>query len=171
MKLYSLLINEEQLRLYTPISGTFDWGYITPHIITAQDKDIQPLIGQPLFQRLLDGISDDDLTDDEKLLLNDYIAKPLSNWAMYHAYPFLSSKLVQSSLSKIESDESTPVELEEAQVLSRNMKRQAEFYSHRLTEYLEANTALFALYESTTDGELEADTDKTYSFGFNLENE
>ena len=169
MKDYSLLINEEQLRLYTPISGTFDWAYITPHIITAQDKDIQPLIGQPLFQRLLTGIFDDDLTDNEKLLLNDYVAKTLANWAMYHAYPFLPSKLVQSTLAKIETDDSTPVELEEAQLLSQRLKATANFYSERLRDWLDTNGELFSEYETTTDGELEPSDDKTYNFGFNLE--
>jgi len=171
MKDYSLLINEEQLRLYTPISGTFDWAYITPHIITAQDKDIQPLIGQPLFQRLLTGIVDEVLTDNEKLLLNDYIAKTLANWAGYHAYPFLSSKLVQSTLAKIETDESSPVDFDEAQSLSYRLKATANFYSERLRDYLTNNTDLFPLFETDTDGELEQSNDKTHTFGFNLEND
>jgi len=169
MKDYSLLINEEQLRLYTPISGTFDWAYITPHIITAQDKDIQPLIGQPLFQRLLTGIVDGDLTDNEELLLNDYIAKCLANWTMYHAYPFLSSKLVQSTLARVEVEDSIPVELDEAETLSWKLKATANFYSERLRDYLENNTDLFTEFEEEVDGELIQSDDKTYTFGFNLD--
>ena len=171
MKKYSLLINEEQLRQLTPISGTFDWEFISPHVITATDLDIQPIIGNALYQRLLDGIVDDDLSADELTLLNDYIAKPLAHWTMYHAYPTLPSKLIKSTLTRVETEDGSPVEMDEAARLGGNSKTKANFYTTRLIDYLGANSDLYTEYTTDIDGELEASEGKTSNFGFTFDSE
>ena len=168
MKIQALLINEEQLRQYTPISGTFDWAFISPHIITAQDLDIQPLLGYPMYQRLQNGIEANDLTPDEEILLNDFVLKALAWHTMAHAYHFLSSKLVKSTLTKIIVEEGDVVEQEEASKLASKSKATANFYAERLLNYLEANKDLFPYYNVKLDGELESSKDKTSHFGFNL---
>ena len=169
-KIQALLINEEQLRLYSPISGTFDWAYITPHVITAQDRDIQTITGQPLFQRLLNGVNNDDLNSDEETLLYDYVQKALAHSTMYHAYPFLASKLVQSTLTKIEIEEGVAMDQIDANELSRKVKKSAEFYIQRLASYLETHGDLYPEYQTLADGEIEPGRDKNYTFGFNIDN-
>jgi len=165
---YSLLINEEQLRLYTPISGTFDWAFITPHVIVGQDRDIQPLLGQPLFQRLLDGVNDANLTTVEEDFLQNFVLKCLAHWTMYHAYPFLPSKLIKSTLTRVATTDGEAVELDEALRLQNELKRNAEFYSKRLREHLENYGDLYDDYDTKVDGEIEPSNDKTYNFGINL---
>jgi len=167
-KIQALLINEEQLRLYSPVSGTFDWDLITPHVITAQDRDIQPILGQRLFQRLLDGVHNNDLNEAESNLLEDYVQKALAHSTMYHAYPFLSSKLIQSTLTKIEIENGIAVDQIDANELSRLVKKSSEFYNERLINHLTYNADLYPQYTEDAEGEIEPSRDKTYTFGINL---
>jgi hypothetical protein len=109
------------------------------------------------------------LNQDEENLLQDYVLKALAHFTMYRAYPFLSSKLVKSTLTKIVVEEGDVVEQDEAKRLSLEYKSTANYYAERLLSYLGANSDLYPEYETVTDGEVDASPDKTSQYGFNLD--
>lgn len=71
----SLFIGETVYKTLSPLSGTMDYDYVRPHVITAQDMRIQPILGSKLFWSLQEKIEDNSLSEDEQLLIDDYITK------------------------------------------------------------------------------------------------
>ncbi len=167
----SLLINNETLSIYVPISATMDWAYVRPHVITGQDKHIQPILGSKLLQKLFDLVSGGTINDvanaTYKSLLTDYVAKTLAHWTMYEAIPFLPVKIVNSSIIRPELEEGSSIELDESMSLRENEKSIAEFYSERLYAYLEESD--IAEYEMADTDDLVGGTEKGATFGLSLE--
>ena len=77
MSLNILFINETLIKSRTAISDAIDGKQIKPTIKLAQDKYIMPALGTGLYDRLQAGIEADDLTNNEKMLLDDYITDAL----------------------------------------------------------------------------------------------
>ena len=168
MRNYSIFINEEQLRLYTAISGSFDWAYITPHVITAQDLKIQQILGNSLYLKIHNDIYNEIIAGDYLFLLDNYIIRTLAHWTFYYALPYLPSKIVQSSLIRLVSDTTEGVEQDEVTVLKKHEESIAENYNQRLIDYLKANTDKYPEYKTEVKGEIKANDDGNYDFGFNL---
>ena len=64
-----LLISEKTIKENSLVSNNVDGKYIQNAIRTAQDISLQPIIGQKLFERLCEGISNDNLTELETELI------------------------------------------------------------------------------------------------------
>lgn len=161
-----LFISEDLLREYSPLSGTIDFDYLKSHIVTAQDYHLQPTLGGALFTRLSNGIYNEDLTEVEQLLVDDYIAKMLVHYALYDAISFLVVKLESSGIVTKSLDNSTAISFEDARTLEAKTVAKAEFYKQRLINYLNANSDLYPQY---TEDSLLRKSDANYDFGFNFE--
>jgi hypothetical protein len=75
---------------------------INPEILTAQDMYILPALGTGLYERLQDGIQNQDLTNDESVLLDTYVTPCLvyyviSELPMGLSYQFYNKGLIRKS--------------------------------------------------------------------------
>jgi hypothetical protein len=77
-----LLISEKTIKENSLVSNNVDGKYIQNAIRTAQDISLQPIIGQKLFERLCEGVSEDNLTELETDLIKTYIQPVLLNAVM-----------------------------------------------------------------------------------------
>ena len=66
------LIGEQSLKDFN-INDNLDANYLNPAIHTAQEIYLQQIIGTKLLEKIKDMIANNSLTDDYKLLLDDYI--------------------------------------------------------------------------------------------------
>lgn len=164
----SLLLSEELFTALAPVSGDLDWNYVWSLILAAQDKWIQPVIGQKLYEKLMADIKDGSIADPYKLLLEDYIARTLVWFTCSQGFPFWSIKVVNSGVIQRITDDGAIVDLTDVQALAKMCRGQGEFYQQRLTEYLCANSSDFPEYSSCDSGEMGADP-TNYSGGLNLE--
>ena len=72
-----LFLTEQTFKERTGASNAIDGKQLFPMIKVAGDMYIQPVLGSTLYKRLQEGVENDDLSVDEKALIDDYITDAL----------------------------------------------------------------------------------------------
>ena len=101
----TLLISEELLKLYSPISKNVSVDKIFPFVQLAQPYFIVPILGDALTRELQEQILDDNLTEANKALVIK-VAMPLAMWSTYLAVRALGYSFTQKGLTKERSENS-----------------------------------------------------------------
>jgi hypothetical protein len=70
-------INVNTIKERSALHSNVDDKLILPEILTAQDMFLLPALGTALYDRLQDGIENNNLTADEVDLLDNFITNPL----------------------------------------------------------------------------------------------
>jgi hypothetical protein len=149
-----LLINEELLKKYTPLTDAVDPNIIRPCIYVAQDMYLQNFLGTNLTNKLKDDVANNTLADQYETLLNDYVIKLLIWWVMVELYPSLLYKHDNGNLVSRQSEDTTPVTKGEMESLKEKARENARFYTKRMVDYLRFNTNLFPEYTNNTDNNI-----------------
>lgn len=149
-----LLINEELLKKYTPLTDAVDPNLIRPCIYVAQDMYLQNFLGTNLTNKLKDDVANNTLADQYATLLNDYVIKLLIWWVMVELYPSLLYKHDNGNLVSRQSEDTTPVTKGEMESLKEKARENARFYTKRMVDYLRFNTNLFPEYTNNTDNNI-----------------
>lgn len=152
MSLNTLFIDETLIKSRTAISWGIDGKQIKPVIKLAQDKFIMPCLGSTLFNRLQEGIENDDINLDEKNLLDNYVTDCLlwytiGEMVMMTSFQFFSKGVFQKT-----SEESNTPSKGQLELLERSYLSNAEFYKQRLIDYLRQNMELYPEYLTYTSG-------------------
>jgi len=141
-------ISTDYLKSNTVIQDNVDENILVPYIYSSQDTHIQLALGSTLYDRLKDGIVNNNLNSDELNLLRTYIQPCLAQWAFYEVFPFLNFKMTNKAVSKQSSEFSAPSELDEIKYLRNSIRDLAEFFTRRLNQYLCDYSQLFPQYLS-----------------------
>lgn len=149
-----LLINEELLKKYTPLTDAVDPNLIRPCIYVSQDMYLQNFLGTNLTNKLKDDVANDTLADQYAVLLNEYVIKLLIWWTMVELYPSLLYKHDNGNLVSRQSEDTTPVTKGEMESLKEKARENARFYTKRMVDYLRFNTNLFPEYTNNTDNNI-----------------
>jgi len=155
-----LLINRADIMRLTGLNGNIDEDKILPHVNTAQDIHLQPIIGTKLMQKCKDLIEAGTLGDvgneAYETLVYTYITPALVFLVMWDFLPFMQYEIANGGILQHNSENSaTPTEGEVNSLIQR-FKDKATFYGTRLTDYLCDNQSSFAeLTESTTGAEMD----------------
>jgi hypothetical protein len=131
----TLLISEELLKLYSPISKNVGIDRIFPFIHLAQPYYIQPILGRPLMEELQHQIEEDTLTEENKALVLK-IAMPLAMWTTYLAVRGLGYSFTQKGVTKEKSENSDSLNEKEMAEYMLSLKNQAEMAQELLISYL-----------------------------------
>jgi hypothetical protein len=146
-----LLINEELLKKYTPLTDAVDPNLIRPCIYVAQDMYLQNFLGTNLINKIKDDVANETLTGNYEILLNDYVLKLLIWWTMVELYPSLLYKHDNGNLVSRQSEDTTPVTKGEMESLKEKARENARFYTNRMVNYLRFNSSLFPEYTNNTN--------------------
>lgn len=141
-----LMLTADYYKRNTVVNLNVDEELLHPQIIKAQNVRIEKILGTSLFNVVLAEIDAQTYTARITTLLEDYIQPALVEWITYTALPYLNYKLTNKSVSKKSSDNSEPSELNEINYLRQNIRDDAEYYSERITKFLEANTDTYPEY-------------------------
>jgi len=145
-----IFIDADYIKAYSQVGGNVDDKYLLSAIITAQDKYIQPILGSNLYRDLRSNIEDlTSANSNYPTLMDDYIRMATMRWTLVELYPYLSNKVLNSSISQISGDNATPIPKSEVDALISLERNNAQFYSERLIDYLQANVTLFPKYNTT----------------------
>ena len=111
------LITEEYFKTYSPIPDNYNIKEIKPYFHVAEKLWIEPIIGMPLYEELLDEVEKDEVTpENATLLLNIY---PLLAFAItYESLPFVGYHLSQVGITKGKSEISEPVSINDVNYIS-----------------------------------------------------
>lgn len=145
-----LFISVQTIKDRTGLHNNVDDKLINPEILTAQDMYILPTLGSGLYNRLQDGIQNQDLSSEESVLLDTYITPCLvylvmSELPMGLSYQFYNKGLIRKSGEGQENPSASDM----IDVADR-YKTRAEFYRQRLLKYLKekGRTNVFPLYNN-----------------------
>tara|TARA_R110000744_G_scaffold134922_1_gene244188 strand:+ start:2635 stop:3195 length:561 start_codon:yes stop_codon:yes gene_type:complete len=154
MEAQIIFIDAEYIKAYSQVGGNVDEKYLLSATITAQDKYIQPILGTNLYKDLKANILNlNGANTNYPTLMDDYIRMATMRWTLVELYPYLSNKVLNSSISQISGENASPIPKSEVDSLISLERNNAQFYSERLIDYLQANTSIFPKYRTTTSSD------------------
>lgn len=151
-----LLISENTIKQNSLVSNNVDGKYIQNAIRTAQDLSLQPIIGQKLFERLCDGVANNNLNEIETELISTYIQPVLLNAVMSDLVLQLSFKF--RNLGAVQTVDTNVIipSLTDLEYIRNDYSMKCTFYQNRLSDFLESNCAKFKQYTDCQCGKLPA---------------
>ncbi len=162
---YSTFINPEYVYRWSIIDANVDPNLIQTYIIKAQDINLQQAIGNSLYVKLMNDISNNSLTGYYQTLVDSYIQKCQLEWTIYHALPYINYRLTNKAVSEKKSDTSDPTELKTVQYLREDVRSSAEFLTQRVREYILNNQAQFPEFFYLTPNQLQIIPRRNNYFG------
>lgn len=150
------LITEEYFKTYSPIPDNYNIKEIKPYFHVAEKLWIEPIIGMPLYEELLDEVEKDEVTpENATLLLNIY---PLLAFAItYESLPFVGYHLSQVGITKGKSENSEPVSINDVNYISTQLRNQCETMKKLLKKFLDENAEHYPLYYADNNAECNCD--------------
>jgi len=141
----TMLISEELLKLYSPISKNVAVDKILSFVYLAQNYYINPVLGDALMEELQNQIDEDELTDENKSLMLK-IAPALANYTTFLALRSLAYTVSEKGVVCESSDDSRTINKDELAPFIEDVKRQAEMSIDLLTKYLCKCSDLYPLW-------------------------
>ena len=150
------LITEEYFKTYSPIPDNYSIKEIKPYFHVAEKLWIEPIIGMPLYEELLDEVEKNEVTpENATLLLNIY---PLLAFAItYESLPFVGYHLSQVGITKGKSEISEPVSINDVNYISTQLRNQCETMKKLLKKFLDENAEHYPLYYADNNAECNCD--------------
>jgi hypothetical protein len=136
------LISEQEIKDFTDLNNNVNAKRFSQYIDIAEKRDIRSLISKPLYDRLIQGVEDNDLTTDEDNLI-EKIKPALAWWVLYRALPALHSQITPTGIQTKTSNDGEAVDSKILDIRMKNALAQAEFYSEEMRCWLVENYALF----------------------------
>ena len=150
------LITEEYFKTYSPISDNYNIKDIKPYFHVAEKLWIEPIIGTPLYEELLDEVEKNEVKpENATLLLNIY---PLLAFAIvYESLPFVGYHLSQVGITKGKSENSEPVSINDVNYISTQLRNQCETMKKLLKKFLDEHSEHYPLYYADNTVECNCD--------------
>lgn len=150
------LITEEYFKTYSPIPDNYNIKEIKPYFHVAEKLWIEPIIGMPLYEELLNEVEKNEVTpENATLLLNIY---PLLAFAItYESLPFVGYHLSQVGITKGKSEISEPVSINDVNYISTQLRNQCETMKKLLKKFLDENAEHYPLYYADNNAECNCD--------------
>lgn len=146
----TIIISEELLKLYSPISKNVGIDRVYPFIHLAQPYYILPILGKPLLEELQHQIDEDNLTEANKALILK-VAMPLAMWTSYLAVRGLGYSMTQKGVTKEASENSQSLDHTEMGEYILSLKNQAEMAEEILIAYLCGCRDLYPLWKPSVE--------------------
>lgn len=145
----TLLISEKYVKTQSNIQDNV-WGdFLTPAIREAQDIELQPIIGRPLYKKILKEVENKDVEERFKTLIEDWIQPYLLYQTIVSLIPIIGTKLGNIG-TVISNDEHVQnLSSSERENLEYRYRYLADHYKSELQKYLLANKDLYPELTST----------------------
>jgi hypothetical protein len=161
----ALFVSQNSFYDISPLYDNVEVKDIKSHLVSAQDIEIQNLLGYKLYNELQNGIISVTLTDNQKELLE--LIKPCLVWYAYStSLPFLLIKSTNKSLVTKNSDNSQPVSMSDMIYLKNEARDRAEFYATLVKDYLNNPDTIsqnkFPSYQNQDPNNIEANKDSQF---------
>lgn len=130
-----LIISEELLKDYSPITDDTVIKEFVPYISIAQAIYVEPLLGEELLDELKLQVQDDSLTPFNSALI-EKIAPALAHFAVYQGLPFHWASIINKGVTIRESENSKGVAVDDIAQLRRWIRNDAETLLTLAIKYL-----------------------------------
>jgi hypothetical protein len=137
----TLFISVSSIKERTGLHANVDDKLVLPEIKTAQDMYIHPLLGSALYERLQNGIDNNNLTADEVALLDNFVTDTLIYYVLSELPTGLSYQFYNKGLVRKTSDNTDQPQMQDLLDISARYRKRAEFYAERMVKFLKQNAA------------------------------
>lgn len=149
-----LLIQTDDLKRFSSLSGNLDDDKLIQFIKIAQDIHLQNYLGTDLLNALLDGVENTNLTANETALINNYVKDMLIHWALVEALGHVAYTISNNGVFKRTNENSETVSKDELDSLIERHRKIAQSYTRRFVDYMCYNDNLFPEYDSNTNEDM-----------------
>ena len=135
-----LLISENAIKENSNLSDNI-WGKsLLPAIREAQDIGLQSVIGQCLYEKLLDLVKTGDIKEEENIAYKDLLDQYVRDFLLYEVIANvilnLNVKLANIGTVTTNDEHITNLTQGETDLLEHNYANKADFYKKRLQQFL-----------------------------------
>tara|TARA_R110002020_G_scaffold183772_1_gene380201 strand:+ start:4153 stop:4650 length:498 start_codon:yes stop_codon:yes gene_type:complete len=156
----ALFITLEELKRKSIIDGNVDTDKLIQFVEVAQDTYIQTQLGTKLYEKLQDGIINNNLSNVNAALVNTYI-KPMLIWFSQSEYmKFAAFQIGNGGVFKHRSENSDSASQDEINNLVHQAKTTADFYTQRFIDYMGENSELYPEFTENQDGGMYPERDQ-----------
>lgn len=152
-----LLISEQTLKKYTLINDNVDGMYILPAIQSAQDIDLDTIIGPVLNNKLQQLVKNSDIVQPKyekyKVLLDEYVTPYLCWQVMTNIQIAVNFKLSNSGVIENYDERKNRLDYTHSKALSDQYQKYANAYATKLKNYLCTNSNQYPEYHQTLNHE------------------
>lgn len=158
------LFNEEYLKEYSLLPTNFNTKEVWNFIPLTEQLHIVPIIGQALYEELLDQVEKNEVTPaNASLLLEIYPFEGLA--LMEVCMPYLAMHISEVGITKGKSENSDSADVNDINYLTNYVRSQMEPLKSKLTSFLKNNKDLYPLYK---DKDIDCKPAKTWNvYGMN----
>lgn len=158
------LFNEEYLKEYSLLPTNFNTKEVWNFIPLTEQLHIVPVIGQALYEELLDQVEKNEVTPaNASLLLEIYPFEGLA--LMEVCMPYLAMHITEVGITKGKSENSDSADVNDINYLTNYVRSQMEPLKNKLTSFLKNNKDLYPLYK---DKDIDCKPTKTWNvYGMN----
>ena len=154
----TLLISEAKMKAFTDINNNLDPSLIKTTIREAQIVHITRLLGEKLYNKIIDDVNSDSLTGNYESLVKNYVQDALIYWSYYESLESIYLRPRNNGLLQPQGgDNSLSVDMLVYDKKRQSVKNKAEYFSERLVDYLCFNNDLFPEYGTETNEEIVPD--------------
>jgi hypothetical protein len=153
--IYSAFITLKYLKDNSPVLAYVNEDELSVYIRPAQDVYIQKALGTKLYYGLMEKVDNQSLNSNDLDLLTKYIQPALVWWTTMEFALYANYKFTNKALSKQNSDNSEPSELNEVNYVTTSLRQKAQYFTDRLTKHLMGNTVTFPEYLEMIDNTFE----------------
>lgn len=130
-----LLIKQDELTTSTPLGGNIDLYKLVPAYKLAQLTVIKPILGDELYQKIVEDFSNDTLVGDYEVLYNLYIKNMLIHLGTSYYLTYGAYQLDNRGIFKHKADNVVEVSQEDIDYIS---KEQYKYYTYFKREFYRA---------------------------------
>ena len=159
----ALFITVKDLKDKSIINGNTDADKLIQHIEVAQDIHIHQYLGSRLYEKLqsliIAGTIDDVANADYKTLRDSYIKPSLVWFAQAEYMPFSAFSIDNGGLNRRRTQDEDIIDFDDIDKLTNLCRKNADFYTQRLVDYLCANSEKYPEYLNNQDEDLRPNRD------------
>lgn len=160
----ALFINRTDLVKNTIINGNVDSDLFIQSIKLAQQTHILQYCGSALYDQISSKILNDNVDDDTKALLSDFLQPMLIHYAMTDYLPFCSFEIKNGGLFKTTSEKGAAVSKDEVDYLVQKHLSSAQFYTRRFIDYMSFNaSAKFPKYFENNNEQMQPEKSAAFT--------
>ena len=142
----TLFIQQEQLTQNSVLNENIDWKVIKVLLWDVQQMRILPILGTNLYNKIADGIANNNLVGDYLGLLNNYIIDTITAYVVADSPDYLNYKFTNKNIAQKNSDNSSSLSEDQMIGIMERWSNKAQWYAQRMTMYLSSNQQLFPEY-------------------------
>lgn len=145
-----VLINDEYLKAYSLFPQNYDLTEIHNFIPIAERIHILPILGDPLYEELLNQVSENNLTDENStLLLKIYSVEGIA--VVFEALPFIWTHLSKVGITLGKSDNSDSASSKDLNFILTRLEAQLENSKKYLKQWLDERSDSYPLYRGNNE--------------------